>query len=146
MSELSRRGVLGAAAASSVIAAAPQAVAQAQPPHGPAPPLLAGAELPSFRFRLGAATPKSWDGGWAKEATVKEFPVSQSIAGVLVSLAPGGLRELHWHANAAEWAYVNKGRPHGLSVRWQATLWPAVVVRSSGSCVRQIDMTCGQRV
>jgi oxalate decarboxylase len=55
-------------------------------------------------------TPKSWDGGWAKEATVAQFPVSQAIAGVLMSLAPGGLRELHWHANAAEWAYVIKGQ------------------------------------
>ena len=27
-----------------------------------------------------------------------------------MSLAPGGLRELHWHANAAEWAYVIKGQ------------------------------------
>src|SRR4051812_4952737 len=110
MSELSRRGVLGVAAAGSVIAAASEAVAQAQPPHGPTLPLLAGAELPSFRFRLGAVTPKSWEGGWAKEATVKEFPVSQSLAGVLMSLVPGGLRELHWHANAAEWAYVIKGQ------------------------------------
>ena len=25
-------------------------------------------------------------------------------------LKPGGLRELHWHANAAEWAFVIKGR------------------------------------
>jgi oxalate decarboxylase len=27
-----------------------------------------------------------------------------------MSLAPGGLRELHWHANAAEWAYMIKGQ------------------------------------
>jgi len=27
-----------------------------------------------------------------------------------MTLAPGGLRELHWHANAAEWAYVIDGR------------------------------------
>jgi oxalate decarboxylase len=25
-------------------------------------------------------------------------------------LEPGAMRELHWHATAAEWAYVNKGR------------------------------------
>ena len=72
--------------------------------------MLAGTELPSFRFRLGAVTPKSWDGGWAKEATVAEFPVSQKLAGVLMSLVPGALRELHWHANAAEWAYVINGQ------------------------------------
>ncbi len=39
-----------------------------------------------------------------------QFPVSEKLAGVLMSLTPGGLRELHWHANAAEWAYVIKGQ------------------------------------
>jgi oxalate decarboxylase len=72
--------------------------------------VLSGAQLPSFRFQLGAVAPKTWNGGWAKEATVAEFPVSEKLAGVLMSLVPGGLRELHWHANAAEWAYVIKGQ------------------------------------
>jgi oxalate decarboxylase len=53
---------------------------------------------------------KNYDGGWAKEATVAEFPVSEKLAGVLMELSPGALRELHWHANAAEWAYVIQGR------------------------------------
>jgi oxalate decarboxylase len=112
MSEFSRRNVLGAAAASGAIAvaAAADSMADGQPPWGPTLPVLAGAELPSFRFKLGEVTPKSWDGGWAKEATVAEFPVSQKLAGVLMSLMPGALRELHWHANAAEWAYVIKGQ------------------------------------
>jgi oxalate decarboxylase len=26
-----------------------------------------------------------------------------------MALEPGALRELHWHANAAEWAYVLEG-------------------------------------
>jgi len=111
MSEFSRRHVLGAAGG--VIAAAAAATdgsADGQPPFGPTPPVLAGAQLPSFRFELGKVTPKTWDGGWAKEATVAEFPVSEKLAGVLMQLAPGGLRELHWHANAAEWAYVIKGQ------------------------------------
>ncbi|MFL6798625.1 MAG: cupin domain-containing protein [Xanthobacteraceae bacterium] len=111
MSELSRRNLLGAAAGGSVLAAAASdGAAGEQPPFGPTPPVLAGSELPSFRFPLGAVTPKTWDGGWAKEATVEQFPVSQKLAGVLMSLAPGALRELHWHANAAEWAYIIKGR------------------------------------
>ena len=49
-------------------------------------------------------------GGTAKEATVEEFPVSQSIAAVSMRLNPGGFRELHWHSIAAEWAYVLEGR------------------------------------
>ena len=53
-----------------------------------------------------------WEGpsGTATEATVEEFPVSQSIAGVSMRLKPGGFRELHWHSIAAEWAYVLEGR------------------------------------
>src|SRR5258708_10354737 len=49
-------------------------------------------------------------GGTAKEATVDEFPVSKSIAGVSMRLNPGGFRELHWHSIAAEWAFVLEGR------------------------------------
>jgi oxalate decarboxylase len=81
-----------------------------EPSFGPAPPPLAGPELPSFRFPLGSLPTKTFNGGTAKEATVAEFPVSEKLAGVYMTLEPGGLRELHWHANAAEWAYVIEGR------------------------------------
>ena len=91
-------------------AAGQEANADGQPAWGPTPPVLAGKELPSFRYPLGAKTAETWTGGWAKEATVAEFPVSEKLAGVLMQLTPGGLRELHWHANAAEWAYVLKGQ------------------------------------
>jgi oxalate decarboxylase len=50
------------------------------------------------------------EGGSAKEATVKQLPMSTGLAGVSMRLGPGGIRELHWHANAAEWAFVLKGR------------------------------------
>jgi oxalate decarboxylase len=49
------------------------------------------------------------EGGSAKEATVEEFPVSQSIAGVSMHLKPGAFREMHWHSIAAEWAYILDG-------------------------------------
>ncbi len=112
MSEFSRRNVLGGAAGG-VLAAAATAEGRAQgqqPPSGPTPASLAGTELPSFRFALGAMTPKVYDGGWLRAATVDQFPVSQKLAGALMQLVPGGLRELHWHSNAAEWAYVIKGQ------------------------------------
>ena len=41
---------------------------------------------------------------------MRQLPISTGIAGVSMRLKPGGLRELHWHANAAEWAYVIKGK------------------------------------
>jgi oxalate decarboxylase len=66
--------------------------------------------IPDFRFSLDGNRPKVTSGGWAKEATVHQFPISKGIAGVHMYLNPGASRELHWHAIAAEWAYVIEGR------------------------------------
>ena len=96
---------LGAAAAAPLVH-----LDTGQPPFGPAPAPLSGAELPSFSYRLGTMTAQTFDGGSAKEANVEGFPVSDKLAGVYMTLEPGALRELHWHANAAEWAYVIEGR------------------------------------
>jgi oxalate decarboxylase len=103
MSGLSRRDLIGGVAMGSLLLSA-DAVAGGtpEPSFGPAPPPLAGPELPSFRFPLGSLPTKTFNGGTAKEATVAEFPVSEKLAGVYMTLEPGGLRELHWHANAAE--------------------------------------------
>ena len=67
-------------------------------------------EMPNFKFSLDGNKPKVTTGGWAKEATVHQLPISKGIAGVHMYLNPGGSRELHWHAIAAEWAYVIDGR------------------------------------
>jgi oxalate decarboxylase len=66
--------------------------------------------LPNFKFNI--ENQRGWQGeaGSAKEATVAEFPISQSIAGVSMRLKPGAIRELHWHSLAAEWAYMLEGR------------------------------------
>ena len=71
-----------------------------------------GKHEPLEDFKFDIENTKGWVGeaGSAKEATVDEFPISQSIAGVSMRLKPGGIRELHWHAIAAEWALVIKGK------------------------------------
>jgi oxalate decarboxylase len=66
--------------------------------------------LPTFKYDLEAQTHWVGDAGSAKEATVAEFPISQSIAGVSMRLKAGAIRELHWHSLAAEWAYMLEGR------------------------------------
>lgn len=83
-------------------------------------PLLAGRELPTFKFALEASRGRESNGNSAKEVTVTQLPISKGMAGVTMRLAPGAMRELHWHATAAEWAYVVSGRvrttafdPHG---------------------------------
>lgn len=65
--------------------------------------------MPNFHFSLDGNKPKVTSGGWAKEATVHQFPISKGIAGVHMFLDPGASRELHWHAIAAEWAFVIEG-------------------------------------
>jgi oxalate decarboxylase len=64
----------------------------------------------SFRYPIDTTEPKVTSGGWAREATVHHFPISTGIAGVHMYLNPGASRELHWHAIAAEWAYILDGR------------------------------------
>jgi oxalate decarboxylase len=65
--------------------------------------------LPNFKFDIEATTGWVGEAGSAKEATVEEFPASEHIAGVSMRLKPGAIRELHWHAIAAEWALVLNG-------------------------------------
>jgi oxalate decarboxylase len=66
-------------------------------------------EMPEIKYELEKKPLTTYTGGWSHEVTAKDFPVSKGIAGVSMTLRPGGLRELHWHANAAEWAYVISG-------------------------------------
>jgi oxalate decarboxylase len=73
-------------------------------------PLLAGKELPTFKFALDKSEAKTVGKNVAREATVEQLPISKGIAGVSMILGPGGMRELHWHATAAEWALVVEGR------------------------------------
>src|SRR5436190_14854199 len=73
-------------------------------------PLLAGKDLPTFKFALEKSKAKVIGGSSAREATVEQLPISKGIAGVSMTLEPGAMRELHWHATAAEWAFVDKGR------------------------------------
>jgi oxalate decarboxylase len=112
MSELNRRQMLGVAAVAAGLTAS----------TGNAEGAEAKEELPTFRYALETQKGRITEGGYAKEATVKQLPISTGLAGVSMRLKPGGLRELHWHANAAEWAFVVKGRvrttvigPDGLS-------------------------------
>jgi len=73
-------------------------------------PTLAGKDLPTFKFALEKSDGKVIGNSYGKEATVTQLPISKGIAGVSMRLEPGAMRELHWHATAAEWAFVLEGR------------------------------------
>ena len=73
-----------------------------------APPVTDAGSVPVFKYPFSLAHKRLYEGGWSREVTVRELPVSKSIAGVDMRLTAGGIRELHWHA-AAEWAFMLYG-------------------------------------
>jgi len=110
--KLTRRDLLGTASLAGLgtaLLSAPETRAQEQQAYqvGKDP----GKHEPIADFKFDIETSRGWAGeaGSAKEATVAEFPASQHIAGVSMRLKPGGIRELHWHAIAAEWALMLRG-------------------------------------
>src|SRR6202165_3132861 len=64
--------------------------------------------IPTFKYPFSLANKRVYDGGWSREVTVRELPVSKSMAGVNMRLTAGGVRELHWHTSA-EWAIMLYG-------------------------------------
>ncbi len=66
----------------------------------------------AYTFKgMSTMTPKMQNaGGAARIVDSTNFPVSQHIAAAMVTLKPGGIRELHWHPNVSEWQYWIKGK------------------------------------
>jgi oxalate decarboxylase len=64
--------------------------------------------IPNLKFSFSDAHNRLLTGGWAREVTARELPVSTTLAGVNMRLKPGAIRELHWHKEA-EWAYMLAG-------------------------------------
>jgi oxalate decarboxylase len=65
--------------------------------------------LPNLKFSFATARTRLTPGGWGREVTTRELPISTTLAGVNMRLKPGGIRELHWHKEA-EWAFMIAGR------------------------------------
>src|ERR1700729_755565 len=132
---ISRRKMLAAAAAGSMITAATAAQAQTadsmpqltrpgrggtnpgpknpvragQDPDMLSPPATDRGTLPNLRFSFEDAHARLERAGWSRQVTVRELGISKNVAGVNMRLNTGGVRELHWH-KAAEWSYMLTGR------------------------------------
>ena len=81
----------------------------AQNPDSTWPPATDSKSLVrTFKYPFSMANKRTYKGGWSREVTVRELPVSKSLAGVNMRLTAGGVRELHWHT-AGEWAIMLYG-------------------------------------
>ena len=72
------------------------------------PPSTDHGEVPEFWNSFSTSHRRIQEGGWSRQITVQDFPLSKEIAGVNMRLTAGGVRELHWH-NAGEWAIMLSG-------------------------------------
>src|SRR5258707_14988022 len=112
MSEFTRRSFIGKTAVAIGSFAALQKVAGAdrsKSDPGPANPMLDGQNpdsiwppstdskslVQNFKYPFSFANKRTYEGGWSREVTVRELPVSKTLAGVNMRLTAGGFRELH---------------------------------------------------
>jgi oxalate decarboxylase len=132
MTDLSRRGLIaaaagGALAANPAAAQAPgaprpergsegadilgprNAAREAQDPFTLAPPTTDHGTMPNLKWSFADSHMRLEDGGWARQTTVRELPISKAMAGVNMRLKANAVREMHWHKEA-EWSYMIKGR------------------------------------
>ena len=63
-----------------------------------------------YTFKMGSMTPSFEDkNGSVRIVDSSNFEVAKDIAAAMVTIKPGGIREMHWHPNASEWQYWIKG-------------------------------------
>jgi oxalate decarboxylase len=67
----------------------------------------AGGQQP-FKYSFSLSHKRIEGGGWTRQVTVRDLPISKTMAGVEMRLISGGIRELHWHV-ASEWALMLYG-------------------------------------
>lgn len=81
----------------------------AEEPFTQAPPATDHGTMPNLKWSFSDSHMRLEEGGWARQTTVRELPISKAMAGVNMRLKAGVVREMHWHKEA-EWAYMIKGK------------------------------------
>ncbi len=54
--------------------------------------------------------PMNTTGGLVRITDSTNFPISKTIAAAHLDIAPGAMREMHWHPHADEWSFFIRGR------------------------------------
>jgi oxalate decarboxylase len=132
MTEISRRAIIAAGGAMMAAPAAAQSSGPAAPlperggkgadilgprnqpraaeePFTLAPPATDHGTMPNLKWSFSDSHMRLEEGGWARQTTTRELPVSTAMAGVNMRLKAGAVREMHWHKES-EWAYMIKGK------------------------------------
>src|SRR6267143_596040 len=90
-----------------------------------------GKSAVDFSFRTMEMPPtKRTKGGEVRIVDSSTFKASTNVAMAMVTVHPGGMRELHWHPNADEWQYYIAGKGR-------------MTVVSTGNRARTMDFQAG---
>ncbi|MCJ1393411.1 hypothetical protein MMC18_006285 [Xylographa bjoerkii] len=95
----------------------PRIIRLTSPPSTPSPPASYTSSLqcrPQRKFprRTSLAQPQApytVPGGSIKILDPTTFPIASMFSVALVTVAPGAMRELHWHLNSDEWSFFLQG-------------------------------------
>ena len=68
---------------------------EAQNPDSNWSPDTDNGTVPPFKYSFALARKRVSSGGWTRQVTARELPISTTIAGVEMRLTAGGVRELH---------------------------------------------------
>lgn len=64
-----------------------------------------------YTFKMASMPPtQKTAGGETRIVDSTNFPVAANIAAAMVTIKPGGIREMHWHPNVSEWQYWMRGK------------------------------------
>jgi len=70
-----------------------------------------GASPIDFAFRTTQhPAPMKFKSGDVRVIDSSSFKISATVAAAIVTVRPGGMRELHWHPNADEWQFYISGK------------------------------------
>ncbi|KAE9405490.1 oxalate decarboxylase [Gymnopus androsaceus JB14] len=83
-----------------------------------------------FTHKMLAQEPVKTSAGEVRITDTSNFPLSTTVSAAHVTIAPGGIREMHWHPNADEWSFFIRGRAR-------------VTVFASSNMARTFDYSAG---
>lgn len=64
----------------------------------------------SYSYHFSEQEPHEVAGGSVKIVDPSTFPLASNFSAAVVTVHPGGMREIHWHPSSDEWTFFIKGQ------------------------------------
>jgi len=64
----------------------------------------------SYSYHWSQQKPVQCPGGTVKILDATTFPIAENVAAAFLTIKPGAIREIHWHASSDEWNFFLSGQ------------------------------------